>query len=124
MANVESEKEINDWIEAATAELWSNEEGHGNMDEDRLRAIVVAAVGSAFAALERQLEHKLDELAIDVEALAQRFDRFEVELRADTREVKAHLAKLSREDIRDRRRIDRMEQRLAALEVKQEGRNT
>jgi predicted nuclease with TOPRIM domain len=82
------------------------------MSDQDLRAIVFEAVGAAFEMIERRLDEKLEELAIDLEALAQRFDRLE----ADIREVKGHLAKLSREDIRDRRRLDRLEHRLGAVE--------
>lgn len=86
------------------------------MVEERIRALIVEAIGSAFETLEKRLGERLDELAIDIEAVNQRLDYFSVELRTDMKEVKHHLAKLSREDIRDRRRIQTQSDRLDALE--------
>lgn len=90
------------------------------MDEDKLRALIVDVVGAGFRALEKQLHEKFESLALDVEDVAQRFDRLEVDLRSDMREIKLHLARLSREDLRDRRRIESVTGRLSALEQRLE----
>lgn len=82
------------------------------MDEEKMRAVIVEAVGAAFQTLEKRLGERLEDLAVDLEALGARFDYFESELR----EIKHHVAKLSREDIRDRRRIQSLTERVEALE--------
>lgn len=79
---------------------------------EAVRAAIVDAIGEAIGGLQRHLDEQLLEMQADVDTLLERFDGVEIDLR----EIKTHVAKLSREQIKDHRRDEAVSKRLADIE--------
>lgn len=85
-------------------------------DEDKqaLRAMMVEVVGSAIGALEGRLEDRFLEFEAEIALLHDRFDSLEIELK----DARTHGVKVSRAQILERLKREKLEKRLVDLEQK------
>jgi len=81
-------------------------------DRAELRAIIFEAVTAAVEGLQRHLDEQVLELQADVDSALEKLDAIEI----DVKDVRVHVAKLSREQIKDHRRDQALSKRLADIE--------
>lgn len=88
-------------------------------DKTELQAMILATVGGLVQALQQHLDQQILELQADVETALEKLDSIEL----DVKDTRLQLAKVSREQIKDRRRdeavakrLDETDRRLTSLE--------
>lgn len=81
-------------------------------EQTELRAVVLSVVSEVVAGLQRHLDQQILELQVDVEAALEKLDSIEI----DVKDTRVQLAKLGREQIKDRRRDEAVGKRLSATE--------
>lgn len=81
-------------------------------DRSEIESILLATVGGLVQGLQRHLDEQIIELQADVDTALEKLDSLGI----DVKETRLHVAKLSREQVKERRRDETVSKRLADIE--------